>query len=243
MRWAGAWSYRVRRVLPARRTAVPGARRLRRPPQHENGIGMAAQFEPRCGPSSRAEPVGIQRDPHRVLRLGRRRPGRGLPRTPCDRIAHRIGARVDRRRRVRPDRRRIGPTEHRHHPAHGRVRRPGARAASPTTSPPPPAHRCALVPVANRFFGGNIAVTGLLTGADVARGRRRRAGGRAHPAPRRRALERSLPRRHHPRRPAASGRDRRHRRRVARPGRSGHERRRSRWSRSSAVRTSASRPS
>jgi NifB/MoaA-like Fe-S oxidoreductase len=26
-----------------------------------------------------------------------------------------------------------------------------------------------VVPVANRFFGGNIAVTGLLTGADVAR--------------------------------------------------------------------------
>ncbi len=26
-----------------------------------------------------------------------------------------------------------------------------------------------LVPVANRFFGGNIAVTGLLTGADLAR--------------------------------------------------------------------------
>ncbi len=26
-----------------------------------------------------------------------------------------------------------------------------------------------LVPIANRFFGGNIAVTGLLTGADVGR--------------------------------------------------------------------------
>ena len=53
---------------------------------------------------------------------------------------------------------------------------PGARAAAPR---PRGRRRCAGARWSrspNRFFGGNIGVTGLLTGADVARAARRRAG-------------------------------------------------------------------
>ena len=52
---------------------------------------------------------------------------------------------------------------------HRRVRRAGARAAASTTLGDGRRRAGRVVPVANRFFGGNIGVTGLLTGADVAR--------------------------------------------------------------------------
>ena len=126
--------------------------------QHENGIGMArlrAEFVPHCGRSRR-----------------RRSPVRGpgffawVDGAPAD--GYRARARRGRRdpaparaARARRDR-------------HRRVRRAGARAAAVDCSGRPTPVR--LVPVENRFFGGNIAVTGLLTGR-----RRRRVRSRREP--------------------------------------------------------------
>ena len=75
-----------------------------------------------------------------------------------------------------------------------------------------------VVPVENRFFGGNIGVTGLLVGEDLAARAGRRARGPPLPAARRLPVQRPLPRRHRPRRPASPGRDRRHRRGLPAPG-------------------------
>ena len=149
---------------------------LRRAPaareRHRHG---RARSRPRCGARSRATPVDGHGHPRRLLRLGRRRPGRGLPRA-ADR-SHRSSTPAPASVSGRDDRPRS---------AHGPVTlltgeygAAGARAAAPTSSPRPRGAPVACVPVANRFFGGNIAVTGLLTGADVAARRstpRRRRG-------------------------------------------------------------------
>ncbi len=63
-----------------------------------------------------------------------------------------------------------------------------------------------VLAVANRFFGGNIGVAGLLTGTDLAEVLRDRARRRAVPAARRVPLRRPFPRRLDRRRPAAPGR-------------------------------------
>ena len=157
--------YAVRRVLPARRPPVPGARRVRRLRRStRTASAWRARSSARCGPRSRATTVDGQRHPHRLLRLGRRRARRGLPRAPRDAIASR--RRCGRATAATPRRSRSSPAS-------------TARAVlAPLLADarrPSPARRCGSCPVANRFFGGNIAVTGLLTGADVAARARRRA--------------------------------------------------------------------
>ena len=104
----------------------------------------------------------------RLLRLGRRRPGRGLPRTALAFEA------AFRRRASRPRPRHLAVRRERSDITIGLVTGEygaGARAARRRSEQPwpPPACGCGDVrPVPNRFFGGNIAVTGLLTGPDVA---------------------------------------------------------------------------
>ena len=56
-----------------------------------------------------------------------------------------------------------------------------------------------VVPVENRFFGGNVGVTGLLVGEDLARVAGGRAGGPPLPAARRVPDPGRVPRRHRPR--------------------------------------------
>ena len=198
---------RVRRVLPPRRPPVPRARRRTTgSPQHENGIGMATQFAARgagrarrrrrrrrTAPAPGSSPGSTARPPRATARPALDTavavPASATPTAaPIAILTGEYGARV------------LAPL-------------------SPTTSPPRPACRVRVLPVENRFFGGNIARHRSAHRARRRpRARRHRPGGRALPAPRRRALERPLPRRHHARRPPAPGRDRRHRRRVARAG-------------------------
>ena len=153
---------RRRRVLPAGRTPVPGGRRLRGLPpareRHRHGPrlrdGAARQGRGRVG----------YRRAARVLRLGRRGAGRGLPgasyRRPDlpDAPPERSGRRPHRRVRGGGDRaargraraaRRPGPPraqpvlrrQHRRHRPHGR-RGPRPRAGRPARGPPlPPARR------------------------------------------------------------------------------------------------------
>ena len=110
------------------------------------------------GPSSTASPTpskGPRRRAPRVLRLRRRRAGRGLPGHPPA---------AD--RRSMPDGLRTGwPT-------------PGRSPCSPVPTAPASCGRCWMpIPAttwrcrrcANDFFGGNIGVAGLLTGEDIAR--------------------------------------------------------------------------
>ena len=71
----------------------------------------------------------------------------------------------------------------------------GAAVLGPLLPRPARPARAALVPVHNAFFGGNIAVTGLLTGVGHGPGPARPAGGGAVPAPRRLSVRGTLPRR------------------------------------------------
>ena len=73
-------------------------------------------------------------------------------------------------------------------------------------------HDVRVVPVENRFFGGNTGVAGLMVGEDLGPRARRAARGPPLPAARRMPLARPLPRRHRARRPAPPGRGRAHRR-------------------------------
>ncbi len=175
----------------------PGADAYEGFPMHEDGVGMARTFElefPGSGRRADRRAAGL-------LRLGRRRAGRGLPGAPARRPAH--GARCCRRRR-----------RARRHP-HRRVRRRGPRA--PRRRPRPgrrPGHPGART----EFFGGNIGVTGLLVGEDLARVLAGRARRPPLPAARRLPVGGPLPRRHHPADLPRPGRDRRHRRRRPAPG-------------------------
>ena len=74
--------YAVRRVLPARRAPVPGrSTDYDELPQHENGIGMArafaAEVRGRRSPATTSTAHGTRTG---LLRVGRRRARRGLPR-------------------------------------------------------------------------------------------------------------------------------------------------------------------
>ena len=125
--------------------------------QHENGIGMARTFEAevhgRARGRGRSRPTGHASG---LLRLGRRRARRAG-------TARRAPARRRRPPRGDAPRRRAAPS--RSSPAST------ARGCSPRCclrSTPSGGYRVRLLPVENHFFGGNIGVTGLLTGADVA---------------------------------------------------------------------------
>ena len=137
-----AHGLRRRRVLPPGRTGLPPARQLRGLPQHENGIGMARAFaEAFARPTRRAG----RRAP-RLLRLRRRGARRGLP-----------GAAPARRTRPATDDRPVTVLTGAY----------GARCSRPLVAARGTDVELRAVP--NDFFGGNIGVAGLLTGADLAR--------------------------------------------------------------------------
>ena len=138
------------RAVPRRSTQYDGF------PQHENGIGMARTFEAEVRAALAGDPTSsADRPAVRLLRVGRRRARRGLPRAACTRRAARVhAASVE-----RPN----AADRHDHH------RRVGAPVLAPLLADSPTTRRAgAAAAGANRFFGGNIGVTGLLTGADVA---------------------------------------------------------------------------
>ena len=142
-RSAAAWSYRRRRVLPARRPALsPASTPTRASPSTTTASAWRAAFEarfhgrheaPAGGPGGFFQSVdGAPADGYRAPRAaGAGDPG-GLADAPVTVLTGTYGAAGDRA---------------------ARGRRLGAGGASP---------------VANDFFGGNIAVAGLLTGADLA---------------------------------------------------------------------------
>jgi putative radical SAM enzyme (TIGR03279 family) len=135
----------------------PAAARYDGFPQHENGIGMARAFAAAFGgdegaafgvkPGFFAWVDGAPAEGYRAPRTGREGPADTGPAPatgePVAVITGEYGALV------------LGPllADLESTAAAGGHRRADIR----------------LLPVANRFFGGNIAVTGLLTGADVAR--------------------------------------------------------------------------
>ena len=142
-------------------------------PQHENGIGMAAQFAREVRAELVGQPVDIQGTRTGFFAWVDGAPAEGY----------------------RAPRVTESPTESVSGSAESPTESVSGRAESPTESVPrktgitlltgeygarvlaPVADDLAaaagapvrVVPVANRFFGGNIAVTGLLTGPDVAR--------------------------------------------------------------------------
>ena len=228
---------RLRRVLPARRR-VRSRRSTRTTAvaQHENGIGMARTFEAEVRGRARGRATAATARPALgLLRLGRRRARRGLPR----RRERGASTALTRRRPGAPQSTIVT----------GELRR--ARCSSRCSRRWPSVARSAVdvLPVANRFFGGNIGVTGLLTGADVAAALAARPPTHRYLLPDVVLSRRPLPRRHDRRRPAPRGRDRPDRRRVARrraaPMTRTDDRARTRCpsSPSSAGRTSASRRS
>ena len=160
--------------------------------QHENGIGMARVFEAEVHGALAGDGV----DGATGTRSGFFAWVDGAPpegyRAPRQTERRARGA-----RRARDD---GAPRPSRSSPATYGER--GARAAAARARPSGPGTRVRLLAVENRFFGGNIGVTGLLTGADVAPRAGRRRRGRPGAAARRRAVERPLPRRHVRRRPA-----------------------------------------
>ncbi len=78
--------------------------------------------------------------------------------------------------------------------------------------------RVRLLPVKNGFFGGNIGVTGLLTGEDIGAALEGQSEHDRYLLPDVALLARPLPRRHDRSRAPAPGRDRAHRRRLPGPG-------------------------
>ena len=137
-----AGGLRRRRVLPDGRPALPGRATYEGFPQHENGIGMARAFEAAFGGR---RVLGHGRPP-RVLRLGRRRPGRRLPGPAADPAPRPRGGAPGRR-------------------PHRRVRGPGPRAPGGLAG----SDDIRVIPVENRYFGGTIGVSGLMTGTDLTR--------------------------------------------------------------------------
>jgi hypothetical protein len=111
-------------------------------PQHENGLGMARAFEAAFGGDERAA-LGVRPGFFAAVD-GAPASGYRAPRAPGG--VH-------------------GPAPRRHprrHPDRG-VRRPGARP--PGRLPPAPRHPAGAG--GQPFFGGNIGVSGLLTGTDL----------------------------------------------------------------------------
>ena len=183
---------RRRRVLPARRAARSP------PPTTYEGFPHARERH-RHGPHVRGR--GARRARGRRRRRPASAPGffawvDGAP-------AEGYRAPRDRRRRPRP--RSVAPRPRRDAPDRDPHRRATARAvleplARPSCAGADVRARC---PVANGFFGGNIGVTGLLAGADVApRARRPSPSGDRYLLPDVVPLAGPVPRRHHPRRPA-----------------------------------------
>ena len=118
---------------------------------HEDGIGMARTFELEF--TARADDA--DRRPRRASSPGSTAPPAEGYRAPADRCRRRHrGARCGPRRDAP-----VGILT-------GAYGARGARARSSTSSG---ATTCAWSPVDNEFFGGNIGVTGLLVGADLAR--------------------------------------------------------------------------
>ena len=154
---------RVRRVLPPRRARrSPRSTRTTAVAQHENGIGMARTFEAEVRAALAGDDVRGTGVRSGFFAVGRRRARRRLPRPahdPNDAAARSTTAHAAATRRSRSSPASSAPACSRRS---SRARR--ARRAT-----------CACCPVANQFFGGNIGVTGLLTGADVARRARRRS--------------------------------------------------------------------
>ena len=167
------------------------------PAEHVRGL-PDARGRHRHGPHVRARVhrPGRRADRRRsrVLRLGRRRAGRGLPRAvPRPRCGRtRRGAGVGRRCAPSPRRARSAILTGEY----------GARVLAPLVGDARARRRAGASPVANEFFGGNIGVTGLMVGDDLARVLAGRAGRPSLPAARRLPLRGPLPRRHHARRPA-----------------------------------------
>ena len=173
------------------------AGRLRGFPQHENGIGMVRAFERAFG-GDEAAAQGVRHGffawvdgaPAAGYRAPRLAPADGGPGTERGRQRHR--------------------------PATGDRRDRHLRRAGPGTGPGRPIGGAdvRMLAVTNDFFGGNIGVAGLLTGADLARALAGRAGRRPLPAARRLPVRGPIPRRPDPGRPAPAGRDGAHRRVV-----------------------------
>ncbi len=133
-------------------------------PQHENGIGMARAFEAAFR-GDRASAIGVRAGFFAAVD-GAPAAGYRAPRAAADEGDHgRSGS-----REVAPD---GSPDGGVGRGAPGR--RPvfvitgeyGATVLAPLLDSAGSTH-VHLLPVANRFFGGNIAVTGLLTGTDIA---------------------------------------------------------------------------
>ena len=144
---------------------------------HEDGIGMARTFELEfTGQVDVADGRAA-----RVLRVGRRRPGRGLPRPAAGgpaRLGH--AAAVARRAPI------------------GILTGPlGAQVLDPLVGALG-RDDVRVITVANDFFGGNIGVTGLMVGEDLARVLADAARGPPLPAARRLPVAGPVPRRRWP---------------------------------------------
>ena len=157
-------------------------------PMHEDGIGMARTFEqellgrvatrrPACRAAS--SPGSTARRPRATGRPATRRP------TPRSCARNRAIARTAHAATGRP----VGILT-------GDVRRPGAAPARSTGSA---ATTCASSPSPTSSSAATPRVTGLMVGADLARGAGRRAGRPPLPAARRLPVGGPLPRRHHAR--------------------------------------------
>jgi hypothetical protein len=157
---------------------------------HEDGIGMARTFE-----ASSSACVDGATGPRAASSPGSTAPRRG----------------ATARRAPTPGQVTCAPAARAPSASSPALRRPGARAARRV----PRARRRAARPVANEFFGGNIGVTGLMVGADLAR--TLAAEPRAPLPPARRLPQRwGLPRRLVARGPPPAGRGRADRRRALR---------------------------
>ena len=134
--------------------AVPRARRVRRLPATRERHRHGAHVRSRGARRARGRRVAADRSALGLLRLGRRRSRRRLPRPETYRGTS-AACHQRRRCRARTDSWDVSITgEH------------GARVLEPLLDELPGPVR--LLTVKNAFFGGNIGVTGLLTGADVA---------------------------------------------------------------------------
>jgi putative radical SAM enzyme (TIGR03279 family) len=131
-------------------------------PQHENGIGMAAQFAREVRAELVGQPVDIQGTRTGFFAWVDGAPAEGYraPRV-TESPTESVQGRAESPSESVP--RKIGITL-----LTGEY---GARVLAPVADDLAAAAGAPVrvVPVANRFFGGNIAVTGLLTGPDVAR--------------------------------------------------------------------------
>ena len=156
-------------------------------PMHEDGIGMARAFE--------AELLGERPGGHRRRRRPTSAAGSSAPADAVDRPAPATGAhaaalelrrptvsRLGRRRRVGLDRRRLRAVPGRAGTTTSScASRPAATPRSAILTGPYGARSSAplldglgradvrVVAVENRFFGGNVGVTGLMVGEDLAR--------------------------------------------------------------------------